>query len=83
VKMTDEKRKANECDKAEAYFHRWKVDKIATMDVSNAIPELESGEFLPRMYIEVVLKCTACGAGLWYENVAEVDVEKYTYFPPK
>ena len=55
--ITDEKRIANECHKVnEGYFHRWVVDKVPTLHASNAIPKLESGHYLPRLFIEVVLK---------------------------
>lgn len=74
---------ANECEKAEAFLHRWKIDKVATLNVSNAIPRLESGEYLPRLYFEVVLTCTECGAQLWYDHVNAVDVQEFSFYPAK
>ena len=84
--LTDEKRTANECSGVTVgYFHRWELHKIPTMDASNAIPELESGNFLPRLYSEVLLRCTACGAGVWMEMARDIDVtdKMSTFFPPK
>ena len=83
--ITNEKKIANECHKVNVgYFHRWVVDKVPTMHASNAIPELESGNHLPRFYLEVLLKCKKCGAGVWMSYINEIDVTNVDqYFEPK
>lgn len=79
--ITDEKRIANECHKVnEGYFHRWVVDKVPTLHASNAIPKLESGHYLPRLFIEVVLKCEKCGASVWMSHVNKIDVDVVDHY---
>ena len=77
-RISEEKRDANVCPKATvSYFHRWEVDRDAGVHTCNAIPELESGEFLPRIYTMQYLKCTACGAKMCYETSDAIDVEEH------
>jgi hypothetical protein len=81
IEIDGEKMRANECPKATVgYYHRWEVKNVPTMHASNAVPELESGAYLPALYVEVLLNCKKCGAGLWIDlPITTIDVEEFHF----
>ena len=77
MKRLDEyERNVNECQGINVgYYHRWKVDKIAEKPCTDlAIPKLESGDYLPLIRFQVILKCAACGLTIWYTHRDEISV---------
>ena len=81
MRTNDEQKITNACEKSPGVFHRWKVlDWPEPLYVSNAIPNLETGEFLPTAYGMVRLQCKSCMAIMWEDIIVDVDYTKTSRF---